>query len=86
MKIYIYQRHQLYTLDGIERHVSNEGRTPFVFTSKKRAEEFFMNSMKKDGIDTTEIKLFPYMHYKKKFNFDGTEMRDVVTLIEDETF
>lgn len=87
MKIYIYQRHQFWTPEnGIERHVSNEGRTPFVFTSKKRAEEFFMDKMKEDGINSMEAKLLPYMHYEKKYNINDTKMRDVVTLIESETF
>lgn len=87
MKIYIYQRHEFWTPEnGIERHVSNEGKTPIVFTSKKRAEKFFMDRMKEDNIDTTEMKLFPYMHYEKKYNSYGTEMRDIVTLMEDETY
>ena len=86
MKVYLVGSKTFYeNASGHDQQIADLGTLPSIFTAKYKAEKCFDELVKTEGGKQTEIRLFPYMAYEKKYNLYNTTYRKVIYLQETET-
>lgn len=86
MKVYLIQKFTFFKNDaGYDQQVANCGETPYVFTAKYKALEYFNELLELAGKTKIDIQLFPYEQFTEYRTLAGKEYRTVTTLQEVET-
>lgn len=63
-KVYLVRCYKFFISKGNEYQMANCGETPYVFSSKKKAEKFLESIARDYGVDKTEIHIFPYEFFE----------------------
>lgn len=83
MKLYLVGSKTFFKNDlGYDQQIADLGTIPSIYTAKYKAEKEFRELVRNEGGKQTEVKLFPFMSYEKKYDLYGKPYRKVIYLQE----